>query len=270
MGFDSFQFSVFSSQFSVLSSQFSVFSSQFSHLRFPFSLVSVNLLQHSSISIIVKPVAYDEIVWYRATYVIDLEILLETAGLEEKRCNINPFRFQLRQVAQHRIHCDTRVDNVLDNDDVATLAFRREWKFPLDAPRRAHSAIRTVFHETRLRIEIQCACQIGHEHERPSQRRTENRILVSQIARNIGSNRCDRLLNLRLGHVQSELFPVDSHHIIPPPVLQQSQAPGGSRGTRIHSPADTSCGHLPYIPTRDCSGIRLLGFGCRRDAVRAG
>ena len=81
----------------------------------------IDVAQVASLLVIVKTVAENEVVRNLHCHVLDVKGHLQTFRLEQERAYMHSLRLLFLKHIEKSLHCKTRLDDVLHNDDSASL-----------------------------------------------------------------------------------------------------------------------------------------------------
>ena len=160
-------------------------------------------------AVVVHAVTDDEVVGDGAAYIVNLVVATEVAGFEEESAEGYAGGLKLAKLRKEVLHREAAVDDVLDDDDVATATDLGEAKGFLHLTRGGHALVGGVAHKRERRIDGHAAGEVGGKHIAAREDGTEDGGTIDIVARNLIGHTLDGSTNFAFGHIEFEGLIVD-------------------------------------------------------------
>ena len=141
----------------------------------------VNIFEIAAQLVVVESVSHDEFVADFEGAVADRQRLAVGIRLEEERADFDAGGIAAHEVGVHVGDAASRVDDVLDDDDVASCDVVVESQQALHVPRRTGPFVGGELDERNLAGEVDLLDQIAQEHERTVEHPDEDRTLLVAV-----------------------------------------------------------------------------------------
>ena len=174
---------------------------------------NVDVLQISAQLIVIQAVADDKLVADLHRLVTNLEGFVVGVGLEEEGTYLDRGGLQRLQRLEHVGDALTRVDNILDDDDVATLDGIVEADELMNLSGGCRADIGGEFHEGDFVVELDFLHQVAQEHERSVEYpQKDRRLALGIICVETCCHRLDGVVDIlsRNHHLETAIVELDN------------------------------------------------------------